>query len=224
MALTDRDVARLVRSIYAKPDFPVTSWDRLDRETRNSAICWGVKIVDDVAVAVFRGSFEPRDWVLDLEAWAWPTRLGLVHFGFQLGTRTVARKLLDWMTERGLTRVIVAGHSLGAAHARLVAAWLARDGIVPLACLGWGEPLSGFRRLSRLSHGIPNSRTYVNADGRARDGVTLVPTRFWLFRYQCPVERVLIRNRPATLSLIDPFGLHHVRLYEAATPDRVIVS
>lgn len=228
--ITDRTVATLVRGTYAYPSDHPVSWDRFTVESRTDivglvsrgpSICWGIKIIDGVAIACFRGSIGAYDWLTDLSAWAWPSSIGWLHYGFQAGTRRAAQELLTFADSRGAKDIIIGGHSLGAAHARLVAAWLVHMGRPPLACIGWGEPLSGFDKLRRWTRQIPHNRSYVNVDGNEHDSVTTVPLRFWIFRYLRAAEIVLVSNVSSTEHW-GIFRLHHIQLYEPATPERVI--
>jgi hypothetical protein len=94
---------------------------------------------DGTTLLSFRGT-QPdnfQDLIADLRAnlVAWPESAGRVHDGFAVAVRALRPQILDWIasTKPDLNRLILTGHSLGAAMATLAAsiwrpAWLVTIG------------------------------------------------------------------------------------------------
>jgi triacylglycerol lipase len=80
-----------------------------------------------VVVVSFRGTVSPEDWLDDFDFLATPyaplPNFGLVHQGFQLAYMAVRDSLLRQLANaaKGFSRLIVTGHSLGAALSELAA-------------------------------------------------------------------------------------------------------
>lgn len=127
----------------------------------------------------FRGSSDPRDWLIDLIAlpfigsalaglrqatgqnWG---KLGVVHEGFMMAAESIYPAVPK---KPGL---ILTGHSLGGALAVVVGALLAVDGYPPSLIVTFGAPRAGYSLRDALK-GIP-VRQY-------RAGVDPVPMLPW---------------------------------------------
>jgi hypothetical protein len=103
-----------------------------------------VRPTDGQALLALRGT-QPGDWAdvaSDLKAGlvAWPESSGRVHEGFATATRALLPRIRQWLEQERVDRakLIIAGHSLGAAMATLAASVL---------CPGWlvalGSPRVG---------------------------------------------------------------------------------
>jgi len=124
------------------------------------------------AIVAFRGtqvdSF--RDLVIDasfvLENWDRP---GRVHSGFSASLSATLAPIESWLRDTNPSRLLLTGHSLGAALATLLAARLA-DGDRPIELVTFGSPRVGDEALA-ASLGSLTVRRYVNCT----DAVALLP-------------------------------------------------
>ena len=225
MSITDHDIAVLCNAIYAQPDGPQVKWDYRDDGKGQDGVCWAVKLVEDHAVVVFRGSKTVQDWALDFEAF--PKRafhhdeLGPVHAGFYSGLDTVVRELVALYPDAGLRMpLIVAGHSLGAARATLLCGLMILIGRTPVARVVFGEPRSGFAQLQDILRPILRQVSYCNGHGsHDHDIVTNVPFRVPpLWNYIHAVDLTIV-DAPPPKDIADLFGIlsrHHMGLYVQA--------
>ncbi|HYW15357.1 MAG TPA: lipase family protein [Allosphingosinicella sp.] len=138
-----------------------------------------------LTLLAFRGTQadRPTDLITDLSAWR--TRFpkgGKVHTGFWTAYRQLHDQIHAWLAEMRPKRLVVTGHSLGAAMATLMAALHEEAELVTFGC-----PLVGNREfVSRLR---PRSLRFVGCT----DMVTTVPYRF--LGYAHPGELLYIDRR-----------------------------
>ena len=115
--------------------------------TDNDVVC-GVTYEQNAPILVLRGSIETVDFVRDAEAVpVWHESLGFVHAGFIAG--------MDQLFERARTYfgpepVILTGHSLGGARARLLAALFLSAGLPVTQVTVFGSPKPGFANCARI--------------------------------------------------------------------------
>ncbi|SRR5579871_684776 len=216
----DKDVADLCLGIYANPGLPAVTWDRFDDGKDSDQICWGVKVVDDCDVLVFRGSITFEDWRRDFDAWANPfghAAIGPVHPGFLLGLDQVLQEYRDFRGNSG-RKLVVAGHSLGAGRASILCGLAIVAGIVPAGRVVFGEPRPGFPPLARLLASIPDSRSYKNGKFGSfeHDLVTDVPVRIGPLQYVHPTPLVEVSALPPPDDEWGIFSYHHMQLYARA--------
>jgi hypothetical protein len=149
---------------------PFGNWLRRKQQAlRNrDAQAFGATSLDgELAILAYRGTQadRPKDLVSDLLAWRTDRPGGgKVHTGFWLAYRSLADKIGPWLDGLSAKRLIVTGHSLGAAMATLMAADHRRAELVTFGC-----PLVG-------------DKDFANAFGRdslryvdCTDMVTTVP-------------------------------------------------
>jgi hypothetical protein len=98
----------------------------VDPEDGGAALA-AVRAADGTPLISFRGT-QPdnyKDWVTDLRAnlVAWPESGGLVHDGFAIAVRRIKPQILEWFdrVKPDGSKLILTGHSLGAAMATLAA-------------------------------------------------------------------------------------------------------
>jgi hypothetical protein len=124
------------------------------------------------AIIAFRGTQADsfRDLVTDasfiLENWDRP---GRVHSGFSASLSSILAPIEAWLHDTNPSRLLLTGHSLGAALATLLAARLA-DGERPIELVTFGSPRVGDEALA-ASLGSLAVRRYVNCT----DAVALLP-------------------------------------------------
>ena len=110
---------------------------------------------DGRAVLAFRGT-QPdsmQDLLTDAKAIPtdWPESGGRVHEGFAKGLRSVRAQVDDWVAGAAVDarRLLICGHSLGAALATLAASILQPAQLVTL-----GSPRTGDANFARTLHGV----------------------------------------------------------------------
>ncbi len=209
--MKDVEIAALCNGIYGIEQ----QWDHFDPGNDGDGVCWGVKRDNDSVAVVFRGSLVLLDWLRDLNSVANPFHhddIGPVHPGFLSGMRTVERELMTLVSKTD--SIILAGHSLGAARATVLAALLVTDGWKPTARVVFGEPKPGFSQLVDLLSSVPG-RSYRNGDGFFHDVVTDLPFSFPPEEYVHPTETVMVNGVPegGLFSKMGIFAYHHMPLY-----------
>ncbi len=166
------DCARLCQQVYTTA---------LHRVTIGSVV---FAVVGDVIV--FRGSATERDWLLDFEAFpiAVPG-LGKVERGFAKDMEAVCK----WVIRHGPACPVITGHSLGGAHAAILAGLMSAGGKKWDQLVTFGSPRPGFRQL----------RSVIRQSGRPvtayRNGADIVPTvpraiLWWGYRSFCDWTRI----------------------------------
>lgn len=227
---THRDAANLTAALYVNSGsssayayVPSVEW--LYMSPVGADCFFAVIRVGDLLFVVFRGSFEFKDWVHDILAWATMTALhpkwGPVHPGFYAGTDeswSIVKKFI-----KTTDRVIFVGHSLGAAHAVIGAANMVEDlGIFP-STIVWGEPKTGFAQFNSFLEKVPGI-SYRNGDDRHHDLVTEVPLSFppMLYAHRFPLTSVSARPSSDIEADIGFFAWHHFSLYASVTPETII--
>lgn len=179
----------------------------------DDGVCWALKKLDGFDLVVFRGSITLQDWIADFRALAVPSRIGHVHVGFYAGMEHVWSDLRPMLTQPA----IVAGHSLGAARAGVLAALMTVDGAAPAARVVFGEPKPGLMDFAQIIKSVP-ARSYRNGDDLHHDLVTDLPLSFPPLEYVHPTPIVPVCCRPTggEFEQMGVFAYHHVELYETA--------
>lgn len=225
--LTVKDCAALNLAIYGLAPAPVT-WDHIDDGLNDDGVYWAIKIIDGIYVVVFRGSDSTIDWLRDLLAiafkpWHAPS-FGPVHMGFYLGMTRVWAELKTQV--RPSDRVVLTGHSLGAARTPILAAEMLVDGFAPTGRVCFGEPRVGFQQFADFVAEVP-TWSYRNTDGglthEGHDGVTGVPFYLPPAEYVPQSKLIDLTVTPASSFLPDFFRFHHMPLYYGAAPLDVVV-
>ena len=207
---TDAEIADLCAQIY-EPN-AVNIFDYFDAGA-DDGVCWGLVRRDGADVIVFRGSVTLRDWLRDLNDMLTSTRVGHVHSGFYAGMERT------WAEVQGLLRqgAIVAGHSLGAAHADILTGLMVADGVPPIARVVFGEPKPGLLDFAKIVERVPG-RSYRNGDPEHHDLITDVPFSFPPLQYVHPTPIIPVCCRPndGLFSELGLFAWHGIDLYQKA--------
>lgn len=215
MLPTDAELAGLCFAIYGET--AASAFDHFDAGV-DDGVCWAIKRLPGYDVIALRGSLTLQDWLTDLNALPVKTRIGHVHNGFHIGMEHA------WADIRPLLKqpAIVTGHSLGAARAAILTAFMVKSGLPPILRVAFGEPKPGFADLAEIIADVP-TRVYRNGNGVDHDYVTDVPAFPTAFIH--PNGQIDVCGPPA---LNDPdiaFRWHHMPLYQVAvTPPAVPVS
>ena len=216
MAILDRELCDLCRGLYEYPgDLPVT-WDYKEASDATD-YAFAVKSINGVTVVVSRGSADPLDWIHDFEAFPVTPgdapQFGPVHFGFSIGAKATAQKVLAKAPYKKL--IVVTGHSLGAAHTDGLTGYLKQAGFPPLARVVFGEPKPGYQQFADYIKDVP-ARAYRNAAGVIGDPVTAVPFRLTELPWVHPCAQIDIIGRPHDPDAWGIFAPHRIQYYAGA--------
>jgi hypothetical protein len=213
-SLIVKTASSLCGSLYDYTGSPKVAWRHYDDGSDSDQICWSIARVGDLNFIVLRGSETFIDWWRDFDAWSDPfhkLNLGHVHPGFYLGMEQV------WAEAKPLVgpKVVVTGHSLGAARASILCGIMALDGCAPTARVVLAEPKPGFSDFAQLIAPIP-SVAFCNGDDEGHDLVTDAPLSFPPEEYVHPTPFTRVRSSPPANDKLGIFAYHHWYLYDAA--------
>ena len=156
-------LATLCANLYTSPEgFTIYDCD---------GVYMGYSRVGGCSVLTFRGSATVEDWADDL--FCIPVndpQIGIVHGGMFRGIPEAAawvRRMLQ--AQQQPNGVVLAGHSLGGAHARLMAGLLVANGQKPSQLVTFGSPKPGCARLKALVEQCVQHLSY-------RHSADIVPT------------------------------------------------
>lgn len=204
--ISDLTLARVCADAYVLPeDAWDHSWSRDDIHVRH-------RLMGGFDVIAFRGSDDLEDWFRDLHFW--PKRhkaLGYCHSGFLEGMERVVREVAVVLDVTA--RVVITGHSLGAARALIFAALGSYyHRFEPERVVTFGTPRPGFKKLSRvLAHYRVPMALYRNGE----DPVTKVPYLLGLYKH--PAQQIELGGGGAANPIEDHFIRRYVRAMEDAT-------
>jgi len=199
--MNDLDIAKICFKLY--DDNPLDAdWDNLWPHDGGFA---ARKRVGDVDVVIWRGSTTALDWIddLDFEPVDYPV-FGKVHAGFLKGVSAV----WDQVDATLGAKVIISGHSLGAAHALLHAARHEVRSKRPQRVVVMGSPRPGFQKLADLL-GPVSIASYKNGD----DPVTMVPPTLPSWPYVPPRDFIPLDVAPELGDSWGVFARHRWTLY-----------
>lgn len=192
-----------------------------DLMTNIGGIDFAVKRWPDCTEIDFEGSHDPRDWLRDFQAiMIQVPGIGGVEAGFNAGTDQVVDVLLKNIAKT--LPVIIGGHSLGAAHAHIVARKLIAAGFTPsmVSRCVFGSPRPGD---SVLAGGLKDSpvESYRNfQDFNHQDFVCDVPFEILLLApFKHPGAYKLVNVAPDANDPWGPLARHHMELYRKALPN-----
>lgn len=191
----DADEKRLITRAIATIGYRRAGWfQEAAGAARFSAKGFAAANDEGQAIIAFRGTQTDsfRDLLTDasfiLENWDRP---GRVHSGFSASLSSILAPIEQWLRDINPARLLLTGHSLGAALATVLAARLA-DGAHPIELVTFGSPRVGDEALA-ASLGSLTVRRYVNCT----DAVALLPPP-------------LIYSHVRGLHYIDRDGMIHV--------------
>jgi len=191
----DPDEKGVIADAIAAAGFHRPEWfQEASGTARFSAKGFGAVRDDGQAIVAFRGTQADsfRDVMTDasvlLENWDRP---GRVHSGFAASLRSILEPVEHWLDETAPSRLMLTGHSLGAALATVLAALLS-DGARPIELVTFGSPRVGDEAMMASLHPV-TIRRYVNCT----DAVALLPPP-------------LIYSHARGLHYIDRDGVVHV--------------
>lgn len=200
MAISHFALADLCRRIYATADGWLNYWIIDD-------VVVGHTKIDDADVIVLRGSVTAEDWARDADAMPeWHPQLGYCHAGFLAGMDSVFAKVKIAVGGK----VIITGHSLGGARARILAGLFAVNGIPVDTVCTFGSPKPAFPNLARIIEkaGI----THVSYRNR-NDPVPMMPLTIALLADFVHTEQWIAVNSAPDKSDLTPLRDHSISLY-----------
>lgn len=196
--LTDLAAAKLCQAVYAGNS---SIWDKW---IEAGGITVGIKQDAVCTIVVFRGSANGEDWLRDLDEF--PEEhpiLGHVHSGFLEGMDAFYAVLRPFLHGN----VYLTGHSLGAAHACILAG-LMRDYPLLQRVILFGCPRPGFAHLKRLVTAVCGSiASYRNRS----DPVPEVPYLLGLYKHVVEPTQLMSPTDP-----FNPALEHSIDLYVQA--------
>jgi Lipase (class 3) len=204
--LTDCDIVKMCVAVYNYPDQEAVTFDHFEQaDATNGNISWALKRVDDEFYVIYPGTENLLDVYRDLMIIANPCidkYLGPVHPGFMQGLPTAWKLIKKTIGVNYNTKLILGGHSLGAAHAALSTGMALFEGIVPLKRVVIGQPHIGFKQVYEIIGKVPYSN-YFNTDGTHFDIVPTVPPAFGPELYVNGDRQTKIYQAPDILRLIE---------------------
>ncbi len=139
--------------------------DFVERGFIDDGVVQGV-LVDrgPVAVVAFRGTDDPRDWLVNvrIDPSPWPGG-GVVHRGFHRSFEGIAPLLSRWRAERPAARWLLTGHSQGAAMAVLAASLLHPHAVYAFGCPRLGDQEFANTLAQDRIHQVVHGRDLVTA-------------------------------------------------------------
>lgn len=196
--------------LYVEDPVPAGVWDRVFAV--DGGYC-ATKEIDGVVYVMFRGSMTVLDWFDDVRSLVipcWDKELGPVHPGARRGVLSVKEQLDSLIGDKP---VVCVGHSLGAMHAAIYAAYRKVEGKVVQGLVMFGEPRPGGQKLSAILRFVPQM-SFRNTDPDGHDIVTDVPRYIiFLFPYQHVGKLIDTICPPRRDDIWLAFRYHHLCLY-----------
>ena len=212
---TDLEIAQLTAALEQASTKNWSSFDHVEPPQQDGGVCWGIKAFDDATVVVMRGSITKQDWFRDFLAMPAHEvspyeKLGPVHLGFSIGLPAAWKIIKPGVTVRQKP-LILAGHSLGAARAWILAGMAIVDGVVAARVVVFGSPRPGFAQLASVVAEAPQ-KSYRNRLDPVCEVPFNIPPKF---PYVEPAPFTMLDVEPAAEDEWGPLADHHMPLYVA---------
>lgn len=205
--MKDAEIVACLAQQYAGETF--------DHSEETAGVYWSIRhgATGGADLVLLRGSVTPQDWLRDFESELgralpdWP-QLGLLPDGFTKGLPQALAAISARLGDGA--KLVVAGHSLGAAHAsQLAAMLLQRYSIERLVLCGCPRP--GTSQLVEVLAGVAVASYRNRSDPVCDVPVTIDPWLSW-----CPLAPYVALDEVPPAG--DSWGLladHHIELYQA---------
>jgi hypothetical protein len=173
------------------------------------AVTVGISKAGDTTCISFAGSESCLDWLRDFQVSAFHhPQLGAIHEGFWQGMGPAFKSLYPLLKGR----LSISGHSLGTAHASILAGLCVANGIHVDQLHLFAPPKPGFNKLSLILAQVREVLAYQNG----RDPVPEVPVSIPViapWRHVSPITKINVS--PPGEEAGDPFAWHSLGLYVA---------
>ncbi len=178
------------------------------------AVTVGISSANGMQCVTFAGSESGLDWLRDFEAVPWEhPQLGVLHAGFWQGMEPAFEALRPKLTGS----IAIQGHSLGCAHASILAGLCAVNGIAVDQLTLFAPPRPGYQQLQDIINAHVKVRlAYRNGP----DPVPEVPISLPGFPWIGP-SLTHIEDSPSGIEALDPARWHSISLYRKAAPDHL---
>ena len=211
--ISDADLVDIITALYdPQPGY-------FSHIETTAGVTWGLRDQGFDQVIVCRGSVTLEDWLRDLESEAariipgYPS-VGHVPYGFGAGILDAYKAISSVVFAQNASYVV--GHSLGAAHAAILAGMLVADGRPVKRLLVCGCPRPGMAHLSTLLSETPISSFRNGPDPVCSVPVPLPPLLEW--RHVVPPRRITVAPTDSNwhgLPAESPLAFHNIQLYRS---------
>ncbi len=179
------------------------------------AVTMGVSTANSMTCVTFAGSESGLDWLRDFEAvpFAHP-ELGTIHAGFWQGMEAAFEALRPKLSGQ----IAIQGHSLGCAHAAILAGLCAVNGIPVDQLTLFAPPRPGYATLRDLVQGhVGKVLAYRNGP----DPVPEVPVTLPGLPWEPIADLIRLEESPGGIEALDPARWHSIGLYLKAAPTNI---
>ena len=202
--MTPAKAAALAQAIYS----PVTPGIFSSVQSFD-AVTVGLSKDGDTTCITFAGSESGLDWVRDFQATPFKhPQLGTIHDGFWQGMGPAFKALYPKLSGK----IAIIGHSLGAAHAAILAGLCAINHIPVDQLFLFAPPKPGYSTLALLvDNWVREAHAYQNGDDPVPDVPVFIPV-IAPWRQVAPITSINVP--PTGADAYDPFSWHAMGLYK----------
>ena len=179
------------------------------------AVTVGVSAANGMMCITFAGSESGLDWLRDFEAVPFDhPQLGTIHSGFWQGMEAAFEALRPHLSGP----MAIQGHSLGCAHASILAGLCAVNGIRVDQLTLFAPPRPGYAQFRSI---VQKHTGKVLAYRNGPDPVPEVPIPIPGFPWMQVADLIHLEESPGGIEAIDPARWHSISLYRKAAPDHL---
>jgi hypothetical protein len=202
MTISIVQACKLAKSIYAPID-PGT----FSMVSEVEGVTVGYAVIDGCRTFTFAGSECKEDWIRDFRAVPVDTgALGVVHEGFWIGMLATFEALRPLL----VGDISIQGHSLGCAHASILAGLCALNEIpVAQLCL-FAPPRPGYQQLRDI---VQNHVSKIPAFRNGIDEVPEWPEHIPILEPWEPIADLIELDEKPAGGVFNVFGFHAIDLY-----------
>ena len=178
----------------------------------HDAVTVGLSSANGMTCITFAGSESGLDWLRDFEAVPWEhPQLGVLHAGFWQGMEPAFEALRPHLCGP----VAVQGHSLGCAHASILAGLCAVNGLRVDQLTLFAPPRPGYAQFRSI---VQKHTGKVLAYRNGPDPVPEVPIPIPGFPWMQIADLIHLEESPGGIEALDPARWHSISLYRKAAP------